>query len=162
MASKFIIYGLVDPRDGQLRYVGKSCSGLTRPKVHTEPRQLRAHTHQASWLRSMGQKPIVVVIHELPDVEILNDAERYWIAYFRAMGCSLTNATDGGDGLSHGFKHSLETRVRMSLSKMGNKNSPGWPKGKPRVTPRPPPTLDTRAKMAASARARWAREVQGG
>jgi len=27
-----IIYGLFDPRDGQLRYIGKSVNGLKRPE----------------------------------------------------------------------------------------------------------------------------------
>ena len=41
MPSKFLIYGLVDPRDGQLRYVGKSTSGLRRPRSHWYPRVIR-------------------------------------------------------------------------------------------------------------------------
>jgi hypothetical protein len=31
---KYLIYGLVDPRDNLVKYVGKSSKGLIRPKQH--------------------------------------------------------------------------------------------------------------------------------
>ncbi len=39
MASKFIIYGLIDPRTGHLRYVGKS----------DETKAKMSETHKARW-----------------------------------------------------------------------------------------------------------------
>lgn len=33
--SRFLIYGLVDPRTNEVRYVGRSSSGLVRPKHHS-------------------------------------------------------------------------------------------------------------------------------
>jgi hypothetical protein len=70
-------------------------------------------THKANWLRQLlaaGLKP---------EVEVL---ETHFIAYFRSIGCRLTNLTDGGDGLL-GRKVSAETRRRISLSNTGKKRS---------------------------------------
>ena len=96
----FLIYGLVDPITGQLRYIGRSCSGLRRPRRHTIPSELaKDQTHKGRWLRSLDTaRPQIVVIQQLPDSELLNEAERFWIAYFRQLGCPLTNLTDGGEG----------------------------------------------------------------
>lgn len=117
MSSQFIIYGLVDPRDGQLRYVGKSCSGKKRPS-NTHRRSLagrEGRTHKANWifnLHESGFRPGIVVIQEFDSSEILSFAERHWIAYFRQMGCPLTNLTDGGDG-APGHKKTINTIQRM-------------------------------------------------
>jgi hypothetical protein len=115
MAGKFIIYGLIDPITGHLRYVGKSCSGLKRPQQHTAPSRTDGRTYKECWirgLRTQGLRPAIVVLQET-DREILSGAEVFWIAYFRAMGCPLTNLTDGGDGCS-GWRASAETKHRMS------------------------------------------------
>lgn len=95
----FLIYGLVDPTTGQLRYVGKSTSRLRRPARHSAPSELKKdNTHKGRWLKTLSQKPAVVVIQELDDTEILSEAERFWIQYFRQLGMPLTNLTDGGEG----------------------------------------------------------------
>ncbi len=79
------------------------------------------------------------------------EAEKFLISYYGrkdlGTGC-LRNKTNGGEGPS-GYRHSetsikkmkemklgkhlsIETREKMSKSKLRNTNSPGWPKGKPR------------------------------
>ena len=37
MSSKFIVYGLIDPRDNVIFYVGKSCNGFKAMRRHTQP-----------------------------------------------------------------------------------------------------------------------------
>src|SRR5262249_51970531 len=49
------------------------------------------------------------------NVTSLNDAERWWIAFGRASGWPLTNATDGGEGMS-GYIHKETSRARMSVA----------------------------------------------
>ena len=51
--SKFIIYGLTDPRTGEVRYVGKSTSGMNRPRAHRWPTHMRLNTHTAAWVRKL-------------------------------------------------------------------------------------------------------------
>lgn len=58
---------------------------------------------------------MVVVIQECEDGEVLSLAEKHWIAYYRALGCKLTNLTDGGEG-TPGHKKTAETVDLMRAS----------------------------------------------
>jgi transcriptional regulator with XRE-family HTH domain len=100
MVSKFIIYGLTDPLSGQLRYIGKSSGGLKRPKQHGMPSRLNKEKgYKVNWIKSlhtMGLTYGVVVIQELDSIEEMDNLERQWINYFKALGCPLTNIALGG------------------------------------------------------------------
>lgn len=102
-----LIYGLVDPRDGLLRYIGKSSLGLERAYAHKRPSYLQKDTsYCGNWIRSLLKNHIkyqVVIIQIFNEKEILDEAERHWIKYFKALGFPLTNLTEGGDGRS-GFR----------------------------------------------------------
>lgn len=103
MSSRFLIYGLIDPRDGQLRYVGKSCSGMKRPRAHMGGAVMarEAGTHVGHWIRRLraeNLEPGIEVLEEHEAAQTLLEAERHFIAYFRFVGCRLTNLTDGGEG----------------------------------------------------------------
>jgi hypothetical protein len=52
--SKFIVYALFDPRDGELRYIGKSSQGLKRAKSHIKNADLKRHgrTHKTAWFET--------------------------------------------------------------------------------------------------------------
>lgn len=120
---KYFIYGLVDPRNNELRYVGKSLTGWCRPRSHTQPSLMKVRTHKNNWLRQLvdqGQRPIIVVLETHDSSDSLNEAEQFYIAYFKTLGASLTNATLGGDGAS-GFKHSAELKARWSVARKGKK-----------------------------------------
>lgn len=133
--NRFLIYGLVDPTTSQLKYIGKSTSGLDRPKSHTYPSNLKNKTYKNNWINgllSRSQRPLIVIIQEFTDGEILYQAEHAWISYFKKLGCKLTNSTDGGSGMVNppielrkriGFRklHSMETKKRMSQSHGGRR-----------------------------------------
>lgn len=127
LRNKFLIYGLVDPRDGQLRYIGKSCSGLKRPRSEYS-RVLKKYEgagHRQNWIKSLygaGLKYEIVILQSFIDDGILEQAEIFWIAYFRKMGCSLTNLTDGGGGCS-GYRHTKEALRRLSEINKGKRPS---------------------------------------
>lgn len=112
-----VIYTLVCPRTDAIRYVGmtsKSLAGRLASYLGEARRGLSGH--RVAWIRSLlraGLKPIIR--HDL-DVSAGADwreVERSRIAHYRAMGCALTNATDGGEGLQN---PSTEVRQRMSNS----------------------------------------------
>jgi hypothetical protein len=69
------------------------------------------------WIQSLRQNSLVPRIMLLQDVP--NDqwatAERYWIAYYRSLGCPLTNGTDGGEG-KLGHPTSVATRAKLSAA----------------------------------------------
>jgi hypothetical protein len=114
----FLIYGLLDPRTGELRYIGKSCSGLRRPRQHIQPDRLKAHTHKNNWVRSLlkiGLRPKIAVLATSESKEGLSERERELIQKHKEAGSRLTNLTDGGEGTS-GHRKSTETKARISES----------------------------------------------
>lgn len=119
---KDLIYGLKDPRTGAIRYVGKSATGLKRPRVHkSRSRDPSNKTHVANWIReltALGFDYEIVVLEYLPNNTAFREAEPRWIAKLRADGYDLTNSTDGGDGI-WGHRHSDETRKKMSTTRKG-------------------------------------------
>lgn len=157
MAIAVSIYGLVDPRSNELRYVGKTSSDpLARVRTHLCRTSLKPKRHISRWLTGLladGHKPEVFVI-ELVDEAEWQDAERFWIAYFRSLGARLVNITDGGEGVS-GYRFSPERREEMRLRYTGRVFDEEWrrriseaKKGKPAC----PITAAAEAKRAESFR----------
>lgn len=118
-ASKFLIYGLVDPETLELRYVGYTSIGLKRAAQHLKPSELKKRkTHKQQWLGALisrGVKPVSVVLYESISVDGLYEKEQTIIAFYRALGCRLTNGTDGGPS-PVGAKRSNETRARIGAA----------------------------------------------
>lgn len=98
--SKFIIYALIDPRTNEIRYIGQTIKGLERPRSHWKSkRQVQFQDPCHSWIRNVladGLVPEIDVIEEFEDASELDEAETFWIQYFRYIGCRLTNLAPGG------------------------------------------------------------------
>jgi len=105
---KLIIYGLIDPRDGAVHYIGKSSSGKKRPREHGIARKLDLDfTPKARWIRALQQEGLefgVVVLEQIERREDLAAAEIRWIAFGRSEGWPLKNITEGGDGRQPGYR----------------------------------------------------------
>lgn len=117
--SKFIIYLLHHPTSKYM-YIGKSSTGLRRPREHSMPSSLKQYAHlpRSRWVVSLqkrGLSPQIVILEECAIAEDLDEAERFYIAYFRSIGGkrSLLNLTDGGEGIL-GYRHSKEEIERQS------------------------------------------------
>lgn len=111
--SDVLIYGLIDPVSGQVRYVGKTKHLNRRVSLHLADVE-RETTHKANWLRRLkrqGVRPEVVIL-EFTDEGSWQAVERKWIAHFKPGGL-LTNHTDGGEG-TDGWVVSESTRQNMS------------------------------------------------
>lgn len=115
--SRFIVYALTDPRDGQVRYIGLSSSGLTRPRTHKDPGRLKRDPgDKADWisgLKEFGLTYGIVVLCALPSAEHLPAAEVFWIAEGRRRGWPLTNRSTGGAMGALGCKRSPEHIARI-------------------------------------------------
>ena len=111
------IYALIDPRDGEIRYVGLTTNSLkVRLAKHVSDWR---NTYRGRWvklLKQLGLRPIIRLIQYVP-IQHRGDAEVYWIALFRSKGCRLTNTGDGGLA-PLGRKISPETRARMRAASM--------------------------------------------
>jgi hypothetical protein len=108
------IYVLVDPRDREIRYVG-----LTRKELghrlagHLKDRKVKGH--RRNWLDKlarMGLCSSIQLVQTVP-VAVASEAEKYWISYFKAVGCSLVNDTDGGESGVLGYRHTPETKEKL-------------------------------------------------
>lgn len=120
------IYGLCDPRTQELRYVGQTCMGMKRPTDHSRPWHLAGKTsHTANWIKSLlaaGMMPEIEILEVVPEAE-LNEAEEFWIAYFRYIGARLTNHMPGGNG-ARGYRRSDEARAAQSARQKGRAPPP--------------------------------------
>jgi len=125
MSMSNVIYGLIDPNTKELRYIGYSNNLQRRMRAHCNPCNLKKITHKNNWINSLiklGQKPYVIVLETYDTQEELPQAEIEMIAYYKYIGCSLTNSTYGGDG-TYGRIVSEETRRKTSISNTGKKQS---------------------------------------
>lgn len=131
--STVYIYGLYDPRDGRLRYIGKTIHPRTRLAAHCNE---NGNFHRGMWikeLRSLGLKPTMEILEEIRGNWPWQESEVFWIARMRSEGADLTNNTTGGDG-AHGLHpdavakmratwmgrtHSPESRLKISAAKRG-------------------------------------------
>jgi len=94
---KVYIYGLVDPRDGKVRYVGKSINPKARLNSHL---YYKGDNHpKDEWLNELKDNNLI------PEIKIIDECdecdwesrERYWIAEYRKKEPRLTNIADGGN-----------------------------------------------------------------
>lgn len=119
---QLIVYGLLDPRTHELRYVGKSERGLAvRLKEHSMPSRLCAGTYVTRWVRQLreaGLRPLGRVLEVCTSPDELYASEQRLIAFFRKLGHRLTNGTDGGRGWS-GLRHSAATKELCRQANLG-------------------------------------------
>lgn len=124
---RWVIYGLVDPRNGRVRYVGWTTDAEYRLKAHILESE-EGTTYKCLWIRSLFEKGLVpeLLVLERGEGDAWIESERWWIKFYREeVGEVLTNATDGGEG-SPGRVISEETRRRMSESKLAAWSDPKY------------------------------------
>lgn len=118
--SHVAIYVLIDPISHEIRYVGWISGSLARRLQRHVADSTKGLYKRARWisrLKRLGYRPQIELVQMVP-AAAWQEAERYWIAYYRSLGCQLVNGTDGGEG-TLGQKHSAETRKRMSRDRKG-------------------------------------------
>jgi hypothetical protein len=142
-----IIYGLIDPRTAQLRYVGLSTYGDRRPKEHLTPSARKGSRHINKWLKALWrdahQRPEIITLEVCASALALDDAETYWIGIMRYIGCDLVNHKEGGR-VARGWKHSAATRKKQSKASKGKPKSAEHRRA---LTGRPV-SAETRAKIS--------------
>jgi hypothetical protein len=93
-----VIYALLDPLTREPRYIGQTRRGDRRGDQHRFPSCNTGSTHKERWVRSLCVAPILSVLEELSDPDMLDAAEMFWIAQARGLGWRLTNSSVGGSG----------------------------------------------------------------
>jgi hypothetical protein len=103
------VYGLLDPRTWEIRYVGYTSDPFGRYYDHLywrdhAKRGSKLNWHHINWLRKLkreGFDPQMIILATGWRDKMLNEVEPHLIAKYRAEGARLTNSTDGGAG-AHG------------------------------------------------------------
>lgn len=136
--SKHLIYGLRESGSKEIRYIGKSSIGLSRPRSHFSNEKLMNDGYPVHlWTKSLVSrmtKPEIVILQEFLNFDsidarekndIVNRTEIREIAEHRSRGHRLLNMTDGGDGLlgRSGEKHPMFGRRGEKSPRFGMKHT---------------------------------------
>lgn len=167
------IYILKCPVTGDVRYVGKARNLKPRLRQHIHEAKSGGRSHKCAWIRKVladGHRPIIEVDRKLLDGECWKAAEVERIAHYKALGCKLTNSTDGGDGegplpdhvregLSQGTKNYFsapEARQRHSAMMKRLCSDPEWLAERTAAVKATRSTPEWKAKQSALSKALWA------
>lgn len=93
------IYGLIDPRNDEIRYIGKTVNSKTRLSGHiTESKDIEVVNYRVKWIRkliSLGLKPKIIFLRTCSSHEY----EKYETEYIRIYSNNrLTNSDETGQG----------------------------------------------------------------
>lgn len=119
-----IIYAAQNKTNNKM-YIGKSINDLSiRKRKHFESalskNKSKTYFHKA--LLRYGKDMFDWLILEETTNDLLNKAEKYWIAYYRNIGAKLYNLTNGGDGLL-GYSHTDLTKNKIAATLRGIKHT---------------------------------------
>jgi NUMOD3 motif len=116
------IYALKDPVTDEIRYIGWAITPGKRLMTHIAvSRSGKEKNHRANWIRSLLARGLAPKLHIIESgVTDFAEREIFWIAHYRALGCRLTNGTDGGEGMV-GWIPSDETKQKLSTRMKGRK-----------------------------------------
>lgn len=146
------IYVLRDPRNNEIRYVGKTVAPLKkRLSSHLHDSKTKK-SHRGRWIASLTKIDLAPVIEEIEQAgENWAERERFWIAFYRTSIPNLTNECDGGEGAS-GAVRSAQWRERKSAEVRAVSTSEDW---KARMVASDPKywTPELRAERSAKVRA---------
>lgn len=111
------IYALVDPRCGEIFYVGKANVPQRRLKHHLYSTQRKANAAFRERLEAIktGNLKVLMIILEECDLFGWEDRERYWITQLRNEGAALLNLNKGGNSGPEGSIRSHPDSVRILL-----------------------------------------------
>jgi hypothetical protein len=114
--GRVYIYGLADPIDGVVRYVGKTTQPAKRLYMHVWlATSGQSDTHRDRWIRRVvatGRAPVMLTLEEVTPAT-WEERERHWIASLP----NLVNTSEGGDGVR--APRTPEWRARIGAAHRG-------------------------------------------
>lgn len=134
MINKVFIYSLSDPKDGLIKYVGKTSQKLNKRLFCHISESKKRNDKKSNWISSLSKqnlKPIIEILDEVPENQ-WEFWEKYWIAQLSAWGLNLKNGNEGGKGQSSIFMKNnnpmskKENRQKISQSLKGNQYAKGF------------------------------------
>lgn len=113
---RYIIYHISDPITQGIIYIGKSVSGLKRPKEHFSDSYIHKKKPLYNKIRKMlseGRIPVIGILDFTEDVKKLSGLEIKCIYEAKNEGEPLKNQTIGGGG-TLGLKRTEESKRKIS------------------------------------------------
>ena len=109
------IYALLDPRDNQVRYIGKTTQPTKRLKSHiSECKSIKSLHYRAMWIKSLLKKELLPIIKFLK-ICPLSDFEKYETEYISIYKSDkLTNSDETGSGNTGRKKEVLDRQSKSS------------------------------------------------
>lgn len=119
------IYGLVDPRNNLVKYIGKTNYLSIRYKSHLKEINCDKITKKRNWLiklNKLGLKPKLRILFKCSKKN-WQIFEKHYIKLYKLRGFKLVNGTDGGDGgvTMLGRKMTEENKKKLIEVSKGNK-----------------------------------------
>jgi hypothetical protein len=109
------IYGLVDPRNNKIRYIGKTTYPKNRLSGHmTESKDINVINYRIKWIRkliSLGLKPKIVYLKVCSILEFVKYETEYIQIY---SNNKLTNSDETGQGNTNRKREVLERQSKNS------------------------------------------------
>jgi len=99
--TDYFIYGLIDPDSKELKYIGLSTTGNKRFYTHWRSVSKKVKTRVKCWLKQLKHErkkifDVVFLEYFDKDSELIDEAEQFWISYFKGLGAILLNHDCGG------------------------------------------------------------------
>lgn len=118
-SNKFI-YGLIDPTTKELKYIGKTVRGVQRLRDHVKETRVSPRSGMKSkkvnWINKLKNNNLIfdVIYLEYCESESdLNEAEVFYINYFKSIGSNLLNLSPGGES---SYSHIFTKEEKLNLS----------------------------------------------
>jgi hypothetical protein len=149
----YIVYGLIDPRTRELRYIGQTRSVHSRRKAH---RHGNNGAQVGVWereLKTQGLEPEMVVLQDNLMRDEINQVEADWIARMLQDGAQLLNVLAGAGGLwLHPYPE--ETRIKIAESMCRHWQDPAFRAEKIAKMTEAVRTPEVRARISAAHKGR--------
>jgi group I intron endonuclease len=154
------VYYILNRVNGKC-YVGSSTTSLQR-RLKDHRRSLRRGTHENSYLQrawnKYGESSFLFLILERCEPRVCLVREQHWIDKMRSRGLCYNLCPVAGNCMG-GRKHTLESRVKMSTSKLGRANMEATTAAA-LVNTGTPRSAETRAKISSAQKGRKMSAVQ--
>jgi hypothetical protein len=119
------VYGLQERGSDEIRYIGQTAYSVeNRLKRHWAEARNGNKTARSNWMRSVAEAGGEIEIVALEEGADWNEAEKAWIAAYRASGNNLFNHTDGGQGWTPGKPKPAKWSATFSAAQKRNYSRP--------------------------------------
>lgn len=125
--SSCFVYGLCDPDTNELRYIGITIQGFHRIREHFYKSEKKSRlsgllSPSQHWINNLKTKNKifnVVYLEYFNNEANLDDAERFYIEYFKSIGSNLLNVELGGkkqNGLTIEERKRISKKTKLAMA----------------------------------------------